>query len=50
MGFTKTQSVESAQVLSPEEHQRIESNLHRIGKTSAKSLSDEDRAKVLRPE
>lgn len=50
MSFTKTQSVESSQVLSPEDHKRIESNLHGIGKTSAKQLSDEERAKVLRPE
>lgn len=49
MGFTKTQSVEKAEVLTPDEHRRIEENLHRMGKTSAKDLSDSERAQ-LKPE
>jgi hypothetical protein len=49
MGFTKIQSVEKAEVLTPEEHQRIESKLHRLGKHSAKDLSEDERKRLLDP-
>jgi hypothetical protein len=47
MGLRKYQSVEKAQVLPPSEQKAISSNLHRIGKTSAAKLSEEERRKVL---
>jgi hypothetical protein len=46
MGLRKYQSVEKAQVLPPSEQKAISSN-HRIGKTSAAKLSEEERRKVL---
>lgn len=30
-------------MLSPEEHQKVQAQLHRLGKTSATDLSDEER-------
>lgn len=38
MGMTKYQSVEKAEVLSPEEHERIGTELRRLGKTNANPL------------
>lgn len=43
----KYQSVEKAEVLPPREQQQISANLHSIGKTSAKDLSEEERRKAL---
>jgi len=43
MAFKKFNKVENAQVLSPSEHKAVEDNLHRIGKTSASSLTEEER-------
>lgn len=40
MGMTKYQSVEKAEVLSPEDHERIGTELRRLGKTNAQSLQD----------
>lgn len=48
MGFTKTMRVESAEVLSSEDHTRIERELHRMGKTSMKELDPKDRVKLNR--
>lgn len=47
MGMTKYQSVEKAEVLSPEEHERIGSELRRLGKTNAQDLTDSERKRVL---
>lgn len=48
--FTKTQSVEKAEVLSPEEHRAIEAKLHRLGKVNAQNLTDDERSQVLSSE
>lgn len=45
--MTKYQSVEKAEVLSPEEHQRIGTELRRLGKTNAQDLSEAERKRVL---
>lgn len=50
MAFTKIQSVEKSEVLSPDEHRRIQSGLHKLGKTSAKDLTESERTQVLKPE
>lgn len=42
----KYQKVEDLQVLSPEEHQRLEKALHSQGKTSAKMLSPTELKRV----
>lgn len=42
--YADTQKVE---VVDPREAQRIASNLHAIGKTSARSLTDEERKRTL---
>jgi hypothetical protein len=47
MAITKYADAEGAQVLSPKEHNQIESKLHGLGKTSARDLTDDERAKVL---
>ncbi len=47
MPMTKYADVESAQVLSPQEHEQIESGLHRLGKKSARDLTDDQREQVL---
>lgn len=47
MGFTKYQKAESAQVLPPEEQKAISDNLHSLGKTSARDLSEEERKIAL---
>lgn len=47
MGMRKYQSVERAEVLPPKEQQKISENLHSVGKTSAKNLSEEERKKLL---
>lgn len=44
MGMRKYQSAEKAQVLSPQEQTKVSENLHKLGKTSARDLSDEERA------
>lgn len=45
MGITKYTATEKAEVLSPEKHRTVEAELHRIGKTSARDLTDEERQK-----
>lgn len=47
MGFRKYQKVESADVVSPEGHDVIESELHKMGKTSAASLTPVERQQVI---
>lgn len=47
MAMTKYADAEGAKVLTTKEHDEIESGLHRLGKTSARDLTDEQRAKVL---
>jgi hypothetical protein len=44
MAMRKYQSVEKTQVLSPEEQTKVSENLHKLGKTSARGLTDEERA------
>lgn len=44
MGFRKFQSVEKSSVLSSDELEKVSKNLHKLGKTSAKDLTDEERA------
>lgn len=46
MGFTKYQKVERVEVETQDEHDRISRELNRLGKTSARELTDEER-KVL---
>lgn len=48
MSFRKTMRVENSEVLSSEDHSRVEQTLHRLGKTSAQQLNDQDRAKLGR--
>jgi hypothetical protein len=47
MAFKKYQSVEKTDVLSETEHKQVESNLHKLGKTSGAGLSDADRKKAF---
>jgi len=47
MSMTKYAIAEASKVLTPKEHDEIETNLHKIGKRSARDLSDEQREKVL---
>lgn len=43
----KFQSVEKTQVLGADEQAKISDNLHKLGKTSAVELTEEERAKAL---
>jgi len=47
MTITKYADVEAAEIPSPKEHQHIESELHRIGKTNARILDSQQREQVL---
>jgi len=47
MSLRKYQSVEKASVVDPQEASKISSNLHKLGKTSARDLTDEERSKAL---
>ena len=47
MSFTKTQSVEHAEVLPDEEQARIAKGLRKLGKTSAKDLTEDERKRLL---
>lgn len=44
--FRKYQKVEQADVVSPQGHDVIEDELHKIGKTSAASLTPHERQQV----
>ena len=48
MGFRKIQKVENAEVLTPEEHQRLEEELHRTSKVSMTEADDTDRRRIAR--
>lgn len=45
--MTKYQSVEKSEVLSSEDHERIKTELRRIGKTNVQNLTDDERRRVL---
>ncbi len=47
MSLRKYQSVEKTEVLSPSEQAKVSANLHKLGKTSAVDLTDEERRKAL---
>jgi len=47
MAFTKTQSVEKAEVLTPDEHQRISKGLRKLGKVSVQDLTEAERRRLL---
>lgn len=47
MGFKKYQKVEKSDVLSPQEHDQLQENLKKVGKTSARDLNDDERRQVL---
>lgn len=46
MSFRKFQSVEKTDVVSPEDHQRISKEMHRVGKTSMRELDENERQQV----
>lgn len=43
MAFRKYQRAEKEEVLSPEQHKKVEAKLHELGKTSATELTEEER-------
>lgn len=43
MGFTKYQKVESTELATPDQHERLSNELRRQGKTNMRDLTDEDR-------
>jgi hypothetical protein len=47
MGLTKYTQTESHRIVSEAGHKEIEENLHRIGKTSARDLTAEERKQTL---
>lgn len=47
MGLTKYTQTESHRVVSKDGHEQIEKNLHRIGKTSARDLTPDERKQTL---
>lgn len=47
MALRKYQSVEKTEVLPPREQQAIQQNLHKMGKTSARDLDEEERRKAF---
>lgn len=48
MSLRKYQSVEHAEVLRPQEQTKVSDNLHKLGKTSAVDLTDEERVKAFK--
>lgn len=46
MAFRKYQKVESAEPVSPEGHEAIQTQLHKVGKTSMVDLSESERQQV----
>ena len=46
MAFRKYQKVENTDVLSPQEHQTVERELHKVGKTSMRQLDGDQRQQV----
>lgn len=47
MALRKYQKVENTEVVSPQGHDAIEDELHKIGKTSAVSLTPHERRQVI---
>jgi hypothetical protein len=47
MGLRKYQKVEDAKPLPREEQEKIAANLHKVGKTSARDLTDTERKSAL---
>jgi hypothetical protein len=47
MGLRKYADVETTEVLPAEDQERIERSLHRVGKTSAKDLTEDERKRVF---
>lgn len=43
MAFRKYQRAEREEILTPQQHQKVESHLHRYGATSVNDLTDEER-------
>lgn len=46
MAFRKYQKVEKVETLSEDDHRKVESALHKMGKTSATDLTDEEREEL----
>lgn len=46
--FRKYQSVEKAEVLSKDDHERVEKHLHSLNKTSATQLTEEEREELAK--
>jgi hypothetical protein len=49
MSLRKYADIEHVEVLSPEEQERIERGLHRLGKRSVRDLDEDERRQVLDP-
>jgi hypothetical protein len=47
MGFIKFQKVEKTELVSLEDHDAISDGLHKVGKTSIRQMSDEERKRLL---
>lgn len=47
MSFTKTQSIEKAQVLTPAEHKVISEGLRKLGKVNMQDLLEAERKRLL---
>lgn len=47
MGLRKYADAEKTEVLPAEDQERIERDLHRVGKTSAKDLTEDERNRVF---
>lgn len=47
MAFRKFQSVEKSEILPQGQQEKISSELHKLGKTSVRDLTDEERRKAL---
>jgi hypothetical protein len=48
MAIRKYMKVEESDVMSPEEHQELETNLHKVGKTSLADTTKEERQEILK--
>jgi len=47
MGFRKYQSVEKTDVLSEDDHKKVEAKLHKLGKTSMTELDEDERNSLV---
>lgn len=48
MAFTKYNRVEASELATPEDHKKIQAGLKKVGKTSLKDLTEEEREEVLK--